>query len=226
MLATTVAHGTAAPSQRVESTRVIAAARAMLDTRLGEDAARADVAVIGTPEDIALPQGAVTLQARAPMGRWPRARVGIPVDVGIGGHVVRSATVWFAVGIHRSVLSYADDAAPGTLAGTLKFSQQDTDIAALREMPVSDPAQLDGRRLRHPVLAGTPVQAADFEQVPAVDRQSRVEVDVSLGAIHMRTQGTSSSMGNVGDLVTVLVDGAEAPVRARVTDKGVVDVVQ
>ncbi len=42
----------------------------------------------------------------------------------------------------------------------------------------------------------------------------------------MQTKGTSASTGNIDDLVSVLVDGAEAPVRARVTDKGVVDVVE
>ena len=42
----------------------------------------------------------------------------------------------------------------------------------------------------------------------------------------MATGGVSNDMGNAGDVVPVLVDGADAPVRAKVTDKGVVEVVQ
>lgn len=213
-------------TQRVDAARIVAAARAVLDRQLGNDSATAEVTVIGTPEDIQVGAGTVALQARPAQGRWPRSRVGIAVDVSVDGKVTRAATVWFALGVHRTVLSYADDALADTLASSLKFGQQDVDVAALAEAPVSDPRQLDGRRLRHPVLAGAPVLAGDFERVPDVDRKGRVEVNVVLGSIHMQTKGTSSSVGNVGDLVTVLVDGAEAPVRARVTEKGVVDVVQ
>ena len=219
------AHGADAP-QRVDAARIVDAARAALDRQLGSDGASADVEVIGMPQDIALLAGQASLQARMPVGRWPRSRVGIPVDVSVNGHVVRSATVWFAVGVHRNVLSYADDAASGASTPALKFSERDVDVAALAEVPVSDAQQLQGRRLRHPVLAGAPVLPGDFERVPDVDRQARVEVDVSLGAIHMQAKGTSSNAGNVGETVTVLVDGAQAPVRARVTEKGVVDVVR
>ena len=62
--------------------------------------------------------------------------------------------------------------------------------------------------------------------MPDVDRQQRVQVLVALGAIRLQARGTSNGKGNDGDVVAVLVDGAEAPVRARITDKGVVQVVQ
>jgi flagella basal body P-ring formation protein FlgA len=134
--------------------------------------------------------------------------------------------VWFSLSVTRSVLSYTSDAAAGALPAVLKFTTQDADVAALPATPIADAHDLDGKRLRHNVIAGAPVLPEDFEKVPDVDRRGRVDVVASFGSIRMQTKGTSASTGNVGDLVSVLVDGAEAPVRARVTDKGVVDVVE
>lgn len=212
--------------QRVDAARVVAAARAALDRQLAGDSAHAHVAVVGTPEDIMVMPGRLALKARHSAGRWPRARVSVPVDISVDGKVVRSATVWFALSVQRHVLGYASDAAAGTLPASLKFVPQDADVAALQSPTVADPRDLDGKRLRHSVLAGAPVMADDFEKIPDVDRRGRVDVIASFGLVRMQAKGISASAGNVGDTVSVLVDGAEAPVRALVTAKGVVDVVE
>jgi len=226
LLATPLLTQAANAPQRIDAGRVIAAARTSLDQQLGTDSTNAQVAVVGTPEDIMVVSGQVTLQARHATGRWPRSRVSIPVDVCVDGKVVRSATVWFALSVHRNVLSYADDSAQGALASALKFGQQDVDVAALTASPAADPGELEGKRLRHGVIAGQPVMPEDFERIPDVDRRGRVDVIASFGSIRMQTKGTSAGAGNVGDTVSVLVDGAQTPVRARVTEKGVVDVVE
>jgi flagella basal body P-ring formation protein FlgA len=212
--------------QRVDAARVVAVARAALDKQLAGDSAHAQVAVVGTPEDIMVMPGQLALQARHSAGRWPRARVSVPVDISVDGKVVRSATVWFSLSVQRNVLGYASDAAAGALPASLKFVPQDTDVAALQASTVADPHDLDGKRLRHSVQAGAPVMADDFEKVPDVDRRGRVQVIASFGSVRMQTKGISAGAGNVGDTVSVLVDGAEAPVRARITARGVVDVVE
>ena len=212
--------------QHVEATRIVTAARAQVDTQLGSDRAAAEVTVLGSPEDVVVLPGKVTLGVHAVTGRWPRARVGVPVDVLVNGQVVRSATVWFALSVHRAVLTYAADAPIGVLAASLKLVPQDADVAAVRGELTGSPHDIDGMRLRHPVLAGSVVVQEDFESMPDVDRQQRVQVLVALGAIRLQARGTSNGKGNDGDVVAVLVDGAEAPVRARITDKGVVQVVQ
>jgi flagellar basal body P-ring formation protein FlgA len=216
----------AAAPQHIDAARVVAVARESLQQQLGDDAQRAQVATVGTPEDIQVLSGQVTLEARRSVGRWPRSRVSVPVDIYVDGRVVRSATVWFSLSVSRNVLSYANDAAAGSLPMALKFASKDADVAALPAAPIADVHELDGKRLRRNVIAGAPVLPEDFEKVPDVDRRGRVDVVASFGSIRMQTKGTSASTGNIGDLVSVLVDGAEAPVRARVTDKGVVDVVE
>jgi flagella basal body P-ring formation protein FlgA len=226
MTASLTALATPRASQRVAATRIVAAARAQVDARLGHEAAAAKVSVVGAPKDVSVPAGAVSLTVRALTGRWPRARIGVPVDVVVDGRVARSATVWFALEVQREILSYAADAPIGAAAESLKLVSSDVNIAAARGEPVRNPQQIDGMRLRHAVLAGSMVRIEDFERVPDVDRQQRVHVALALGAIHMQAQGTAIAAGNAGDVVTVLVDDAESPVRARVIDKGEVEVVR
>jgi flagella basal body P-ring formation protein FlgA len=228
LLAAAPAIVSAAPqaTQRIAAARIVAAARAQVDARLGSEAATSKVSVIGAPADISVPAGTVGLVVRPLAGRWPRARAGVPVAVTVDGKVARSTTVWFALEVQRKVLSYAGDAALGTAAGALTLVPRDVDMAAARGEPVRDARQIDGMRLRHAVLAGSMVRVGDFERVPDVDRQQRVHVDVALGAIRMQAQGTAIAKGDAGDVVPVLVDGAVSPVRARVTDKGEVEVVR
>ncbi len=217
----------AAPArQRVAAADIVAAARARVDAQLGADAAGAGISVIGTPEDILVAPGKLALKAHALSGRWPRARAGVPVDVSVDGRVVRSATVWFALSVHRQELAYAQDAAVGTASEQLKLTPQDEDVAAASGQLVLDAKELQGLRLRHPAQAGAPVLRTDFEAVPAVDRKQRVVVLAAYGVIRLQTHGVAARQGGTGEVIPVLVDGAETPVSARVTDKGVVEVVQ
>jgi flagellar basal body P-ring formation protein FlgA len=213
-------------SQHIATARMVAAARAQIDDRLGGESALSKVTVVGTPEDVVVPSGTVTLKLHPPAGRWPRSRVGVPVDVVLDGQVVRSVTVWFALEVQREVLGYAVDAAAGTSASALKMAPQRVDAAAAQGSLVRDPHEIEAMRLRRPVIAGSMARMEDFESVPDVDRQQRVRVAVEAGAIQMQTHGTAIGKGNAGDVVPVLVDTAESPVRARVIDKGAVEVVQ
>jgi flagella basal body P-ring formation protein FlgA len=226
MMAPLTTLATPRASQRIEAARIVATARAQIDTQLGTEREAAEVTVVGKPEDVNVPAGTVTLSSHSLTGRWPRARIGVPVEISVNGHAMRSATVWFALGLHREVLSYAGDAAIGASAASLKLLPRDVDAAAVQGEIVRDLRDVKDMRLRHPVLAGSIVVREDFENMPDVDRQDRVQVLVALGSIHMQAKGTALAKGSAGDIVSVLVDAAEAPVRARITDKGVVEVVQ
>lgn len=213
-------------SQHIDAARVVAAARKQIDAQLGSERGAAQVTVVGMPEDLTVPEGAATLSLRPLTGRWPRARIGVPVDISVNGQIVRSATVWFALSLHRQVLSYAGDATPGAPASSLKLVPRDVDVAAVQGEVVKDLREVQGLRLRHPVLADAIVVREDFERIPDVDRQERVQVMVTMGSIHMQAKGTAMAKGDAGEIVPVLVDNAEAPVHARITDRGVVEVVQ
>lgn len=226
MTAPLAAGATTRASQRIDAARLVAAARAQIDARLGSERETARITVVGMPEDLTVPAGTITLSLHPLTGRWPRARIGVPVEIGVDGRVVRSATVWFALDLHREVLSYAGNVPLGASAASLKLVPRDVDVAAVQGEVVQDLHDVNGMRLRRPALAGEVVVREDFERVPDVDRRGRVRVMVASGAIHMQARGTAMASGNAGDVVPVLVDSAEAPVRARITDRGVVEVVQ
>lgn len=211
--------------QQVAASRIVEVARQALAARLGADAGTS-LKVIGSPEDIRVAAGALSLTARPISGRWPRARAGVPVDVLVDHRVVRSATVWFAVSIHQTVLTYADDEPIGTTSKALHAAPADLDVAVLQEAPLDSITAVAGMRLRRPARAGSPVLLSDFETVPDVDRQQRVQVIAERNGIHLVAHGVANATGNAGDVVDVLVDGTGVPLRARVTDRGVVEVVQ
>ncbi len=216
----------AASFQHVTAQRMVAVARARIDAQLGDARGTAQVTVVGTPEDVVVSSGAIALKAGELKGKWPRARVGVPVIVEVDGQTVRSATVWFALSVPGPVLAYASDAPLGKTAASLKFVPRSADVAQVQGDLVRDPQDVAGMRLRHAVTADAVAIREDFERVPDVDRQQRVQVSVAYGSIHLEGRGIATGQGSVGDVVSVLVDGAETPVRARITDKGAVEVVQ
>jgi flagella basal body P-ring formation protein FlgA len=211
--------------QTVAASRLVGAAQDVLREHLASGG-EVSITTIGTPEEVRVPMGEVSLQVHPISGRWPRPRVGVPVDVLVDGRVVRSATVWFALSVHSKVLTYGDDEPIGVQAQQLRIHAAEVDVATLQETPVDGPSALDGMRLRKPVQEGSAVLLSDFEKIPDVDRQEKVRVLASYGAIRLATRGVANEKGNAGDVVPVLINGADEPVRARVTEKGVVEVVQ
>jgi len=216
----------ATPMQRIPAERLVAVARAELDARIGVEKAVAQVALIGAPEDVTVPPGQVDVRAHAVAGRWPRSRIGIPVDVAVAGQPVRSATVWFSLSLQRQALVYAGNYPADTDASALSLVSTAADVASLQGDAVIDTDALKGQQLRRAIAAGAVVQLQDFERVPDIKRGDHIDVLVQQGAVHMSARGVAIDPGMQGATVHVLVDGAESQVQAQITAKGVVQVVQ
>lgn len=210
-------------AQTIAAARVVDAARAALQALPLEEGTRLDMRVVGQPADVQLPAGSLRIQVRPPAGRWPRSRVAVSVKLS-AGHASRTETVWFAVTAVRSLAVYGSDAAQGTPAEAVRVRQAEVDTAMLRGHPERMPIAMVGQRLRRSVPAGAPVMAEDFEAVPDVDARQQVTVLVRYGAVRMQTRGTALNAGDAGQWVGVLAAGADGPVQARVTGKGVVEV--
>ncbi|MEI7037473.1 flagellar basal body P-ring formation chaperone FlgA [Fulvimonas yonginensis] len=213
-----------AAEQTVAAARVVDAARAVLQALpLGADT-RLDVQVIGTPVDAVVPAGSLRIQATRPAGQWPRSRIAVPVRLLVAERPVRTETVWFAVKALQPLAVYTADTGQGTPAEAVQIRQAEVDIAQLHGKPVRTLSAMKGQRLRRAMLAGTPVLEEDFEPIPAVDARQQVTVLVRYGAVRMLTRGMALNAGEAGQMVAVLATGADSPVQARVTGKGVVEV--
>lgn len=159
-----------------------------------------------------------------PAGRWPRARVAVPVELRQDGRIVRRMTLWAAVQWWREVDVYEHNAPAGRAAAEVTTRRQRVDIAAHAD--VADlPAGQSGRlRLARPVRAGQPVRAGDFEPVPDVVAGNGVTVEVERGSVRIRVPGRALTDGAVGDRIPVSLDLASQPVLTRVITPEVVRV--
>lgn len=208
--------------QTVTTARLVKAARAALPA--ADAGMTITTRVLGAPPDTTVGAGVVRLQTHHVLGRWPRARVAVPVVVLVDGRPSRSETVWFAVRALRTAWVYAQDAPAGTEMGELKMHKGTVDVAKADGRVVDALTTLTGDRLKRGVQSGWPVLLSDFEPVPDVDRQSQVVVHVRYGAVRIKTLGRALDAGDVGDVIPVLVEGAASSVLAKVTGKGVVDI--
>lgn len=213
-------------NQTVGASRVVDAARSELQARIRATDGSAELTLVGAPEDIIVGPGEASLRTRPISGPWPRSRIGVPVDVLVDGRLQRSATVWFALSVMRTVPAYALDYPLGTSSGEVHASPAEVNVAAFGAQSTVQPADMAGMRLRHAVRQGMPMLSADFEPVPEVDSHQEVKVLATFGRIELAAKGVADGVGRLGDVVSVMIDGAERPVRARVMEKGVVEVVQ
>lgn len=206
------------------SIRVVDAARAVVDARLGDAGPSAIVTVIGHPDDLRLPAGNIELKPRVAIHSWPRSRVSVPVDVYVAGRLVSTAVVWFALSLPASGQGYAASYAAGTDIRQLSLDTVTYDAAAIQGVVASLPSNGEPMRLRRNVRAGDPLRSEDFESLPDIVRGQHVRVAILSGSLRVTAQAIAIGSGSRGDKVNVMVDGAEAAVQAEVTGKGEVQV--
>jgi flagella basal body P-ring formation protein FlgA len=208
----------------VAAEQIVDTARAALMSRLGDDAQRAIVKVVGMPGDVRTAGSHPALHAETIRGAWPRARVSVPVDILVGEKVTSTAMVWFSVALPASGPGYAHDYPAGTDATQLATETVAFDAAAVRDtLQAFHPTP--GERLRKAVRQGQPLASGDFEARPDVARGDPVTVTILSGRLRLSATAVANGDGTSGHSVSVLVAGASAPVLARVTGKGEVQVV-
>lgn len=216
-----LAFGGTSSAMPQDTDAIVAAARASVEAALGSRYASVELVETGRPvTDV--PAG-VALHALPVAGRFPRQRFTVDVQFLRGGRVVGKASVGFALRAGSEGWVYARDAHDHEGASALALEPRQVDAAA--GAPVS-PGDLTGLRLRHNVRAGQAVKLADFERVPDVDNRQPVKLRAAFGEIIVESMGLALRSGNRGDVVTVQVDGATAPVKATVIDHGVAELVR
>lgn len=159
-----------------------------------------------------------------PAGRWPRARVAVPVELRRDDRVVRRMTVWAAVQWWREVDVYARNAPAGKAATEIVVRRQRVDIAAHAQVADLPVEQAGALRLARPVRAGQPVRSGDFEPIPDVLAGNDVTVEVERGRVRIRVPGRALSDGAVGERIPVSLDVASQPVFTRVITPEIVRV--
>ncbi len=98
------------------------------------------------------------------------------------------------------------------------------ELTGFRYARVPQMADVVGGRARRDLERGAPLSASVVVTEPAVRTGDRVRVELTVGRIHVTADGVASGSGEVGDSVRVLPAGRRALLKARVIDRGVVEV--
>lgn len=199
------------------SPSLVEAARAALLKRARESGFDVVAEPVGRLASL-LEGGVQSVTASLPSQSWLRPRV--PVTVTFANPASgrpTTATLWFAVSAAAPGAVYAADYPKGTASSRVEGREGTVDLArTLGVRPVDLPIPVSAGRLRRPVRTGQPVLPSDWEPVPAVQAQQRIDVEAVAGVVHISTQGTALADGDLGDLIPVLADHAAQPVQGRV----------
>ncbi len=217
-----------APVRTVPAEEIRQVVDAELARRLRDTGSTARIVSVDGVRDQALPAGTLAMDVGNVAGRWPRARVGVPVRLRVDGRVVRTLTVWVAMSDVRRVPTYAQAANAKSTLDAASVVVADVDMTCCDGALVDVRAGADGitgadalagKRLRRAVRAGQPVMAADFEPMPDVAARQKVTIEVVRGPVRLTTVGVALADAHIGQRVTVRPDAAEQAVVGRVTDK-------
>ena len=96
--------------------------------------------------------------------------------------------------------------------------------AADLEGDASEIALLIGQSVRRPIAAGRKVRLYDVEEPADVVRQQGVSIRFVRGPLVLRTEGRAMQTAQIGDRITVALNGRRQPLSAVVVAPGVVEV--
>jgi len=100
--------------------------------------------------------------------------------------------------------------------------EDDVDGVRFGRLPQLD--EIVGARARRDIAPGVVVTGGMFAALPDVLNGDRVTVGVTIGRVHVTGEGIASGSGHVGDVVHVMQTGRRGLLKARITGRGVVEV--
>lgn len=207
----------APPAQTVAAQRIADAVSAAVAARLRDGHPQAQFELVSRVADQRVPAGEVELRVGESAGRWPRARMSLPVQLRVDGRTVRTLGVWVAVRDPRTVPTYAESYRAHTGGEQLRLVEATVDMTCCAGQALAaGAAPAQDTRLRRAVVAGQPALAGDFEARPDVAARERVTIEVVRGPVRLQSQGMALGDGRVGDTVPVRLDASQQTVRSRV----------
>ena len=216
VLAALLNAGPAGGTQSLPATDIEQAVQQAIAARLRDDGRAASVSVVGRVADQRLPVGRARVAVGDVGGPWPRIRAGVPVHLLVDERAVRSMTVWVEINEEREVMAYAADYPARRAGAGVAMRMTRINMACCTGHAVNVASEVSTLRTVHAVRAGAPVMQSDFEPMPDVVAQQRVDVEVARGPVHLSTVGTAMTDARIGDLVPVRAEPAQTLVRGRV----------
>lgn len=211
--------------QTLHSRRLVDVAQHALSSVLDQRYEHVEVTPVGGLRDVTVAKGKVGLVPRLPTASLLRPRVAVTVTVSVDGKPAVAVPVWFRVKVIAPVLVYNRNLPRGTLLGADDLRVAERDLTRIATDVATEVAELPGKWLTRAVRAGDAVLESEVAPEPLVKRDERVKVLLTTKTIAITASGIASKSGYRGDMIKVLIDGAQSPSLTRVLKKGVVEVV-
>lgn len=212
---------------QLEPQILIDTAHAALAEWLAQRTERFDIRPVSPRPTLTIPDDAVRLLVRPIRQDRPYARMLVVVDVIGSQGLVRTVTLAFQVSAHVKGLVAGQDVAAGSQATSL-LEERDIEITSLAPHAVplaaSQAPATALLQLKRGLKAGEPVQARDFEPVPAVQRGDWITLRLNNGDILMESRAEALQSGQPGQNIRVKPNGSERSILARVTGKNMAEV--
>jgi flagella basal body P-ring formation protein FlgA len=198
----------------------IGPARGLLEEQLASHYERFELKAVGRPKDIVLPAGRVTVQPTIKEPFVLNKRISVWVDLLVDGEHFRSIPVWFDVSVWQDALVAvrAIDAESAVEPADLALAHRD--IAAVRGVPVTSDAQLDGKRLKRRISKGHVLTLDALESVPAVAKGQQVNVRAIAGRVSIGTSAIAMADGQENDRIWVRKPDSNETYSVVVVGKG------
>jgi flagella basal body P-ring formation protein FlgA len=188
------------------------------------DVQQLEIQPVSAQPDIAVPRGKVTVVSRIAADMKPNKRLCAWLDISVDDKYYQTVPVWFSLRAYRQVLVVRH---PLTLHHLLREEDvvmESRDVAGISGA-LTDLSQLrDSFWLKRPLPEGAVVAIENIEKVPLVRSGQNVRVTLSMGPVHIETEGVAQVYGRMGDIVRVQNTVTSGNYAARVTGYGEVAV--
>lgn len=210
----------AAPWHHVAGSTIVETAVVALRKHMEAQGIRAVITHDGRQSAVAVAEPDVSIRAPIADGMPLRRRMAVMVELNSGGGTIERVPVWLAVEAYKEVPVYVRDMQRGDPISAADFQLQEIDLTRVQGELLPFTAFTESQQLRYDIRAGTALVKQQLEAAPAIRRGDRVSLQLVGETISIIASGIARGQGFTGDMIEVLVDGADKPTRARITGQG------
>lgn len=183
---------------------------------------RHDLVLVRAPQDMRLPDGAITFQAKS------RVRYGstfpVQVQVFVDGRPYRYAVVYYVLRVYETALVAAHELRPNQAIGAGDVRTQEFPIHSREAAYVKDAAAIAGRVPARLIPADTPLEETFLQQPIAVEAGTPVSIVTRYHGITARAMGTAMQRGRIGEKIRVRSESSGRVLWGKVIDASTVEV--
>ncbi|HHJ13918.1 MAG TPA: flagellar basal body P-ring formation protein FlgA [Gammaproteobacteria bacterium] len=191
--------------------RYLGLAQAYLSDELGRKFIKHEIRPAGEYRTLYLPPGEVEMVPSRGSGGKIGKRTCVWLDISVSGEHYRTLPVWFDVAAFAEVLELQRDLPAGSVVDPRWVKRSVRDVANLRGTPLGVKDQLEGKRARRALSAGTVLVAEGIEPLPPVVKGQQVKVRSRAGNITLTLRARALEDGYPGDAIRLeRLDGSDS----------------